>query len=223
MDILLGILTGLLGLVLCFAGYQFARFLIPLWGLFAGFTVGASAVASITNEGFVGTTLGIIAGVVTGLLFAVFAYFFFALAVVLLGASVGYWLGVGFMGIFGLEDGFVAAVLGLVLGALFAVIAIIFNWPKYFLIIITALGGAVAIVGGILLVINQLDPSVFSLRTVGVAVTNSWFWSILVVALSAIGIASQAVTSRQLELQTWGYGQPSTKTTTVIDDTDENA
>ncbi len=206
MDILFGLLAGGLGLVLCFAGYQFARFLIPLWGLFAGFTIGAGAVANATNESFVGTTLGIFVGIVVGLIFALFAYFFFALAVVLLGASVGYWLGASFVGIFGSSDGFVATLIGLVIGALFGMAAIVFNMPKYFLIVVTAIGGALAIVGGILLVFNQMDAAVFSLHAVSRAVSNSWLWITVVAVLSAIGAGTQLKTTQEIELAAWGYG-----------------
>lgn len=212
MDLLMGVLALVLGLVLCFSGYQFSRILIPIWGLFAGFTVGAGAVANITNEGFVGTTLGIVVGVLLGLIFALFAYFFFSLAVILLGASVGYWLGVHFMGLFGLEDGFLAAMLGIALGALFGLLSIVSNLPKLFLIVVTALGGAVVVVGGIMLMFNIIDTSAFTLKVVRLEINNSWLWSLSALVLAIAGGAAQWRVSRELEIAQWNYFTKNTAT-----------
>jgi len=44
-----GIVVGLLGIVLgaafCFSGFRYFLLLLPLWGLFVGFTTGAGATA----------------------------------------------------------------------------------------------------------------------------------------------------------------------------------
>ena len=76
-------------------------------------------------------------------LFAVLSYLFWYIAVVILFASIGYWLGWGFMSLIGFsETGFVAVAIGLLLGAVFAVAAFVTGVLLAALVVITAVAGA---------------------------------------------------------------------------------
>ena len=44
-DILLGLLAVVVGAVFCFRGYFAMRIIIPIWGAFAGFVLGAGIVS----------------------------------------------------------------------------------------------------------------------------------------------------------------------------------
>ena len=59
-DIVVGLVAILTGAVFCFRGYLAMRIIIPLWGAFAGFMLGAGIVA--TDAGFLATALGWIVG-----------------------------------------------------------------------------------------------------------------------------------------------------------------
>jgi hypothetical protein len=140
-----------IGLLLLSAGYRFARILIPIWAFFAGFSVGAAVFADAANAGFVATTLGWVIGLIVGLVFALFSYFFYSLAVVLLGATTGYWIGTAFMSWIGFNKGFLSAVVGISLGVLFLPWLLLgLMLAKYLLIALTSIAGATAIIGGVL-------------------------------------------------------------------------
>src|SRR3989440_11753263 len=112
-NIIIGLLVVLLGAVFCFVGYRFFRILIAIWGFFAGFNLGAAGMAALFGGGFLGTVTGWVLGIVVGLVIAALAYFFYYFAVVVLGASVGYSIGSGLMGAFGLNNpGFLSVVVG---------------------------------------------------------------------------------------------------------------
>ena len=84
-----------------------------------------------------------VVGVILGLVFAVLSYLFWYIAVVILFASIGYWLGWGFMSLIRFsETGFVAVAIGLLLGAVFAVAAFVTGVPLAALVVITAVAGA---------------------------------------------------------------------------------
>lgn len=207
-ELLFALIAGGLGAVLLFAGYRFGRVIIPLWGLFAGFALGASAASDALGTAFLGTTMGILLGLVVGLIFAVFAYFFYALAVVLLGATIGYWIGSGFVTMLGFNKGFLAAVIGIAVGAIFCVAALVLNAPKYFLIAITSLGGAVAIVGGVLVLFNKIELDAFNYNAATAVISNSAIWLALTAALFVVGLIAQIKSNPDYTLEEWGSFSP---------------
>ena len=210
-DILIGVLAIGIGTLLCFAGYVVARITLPIWGFFVGFLMGASGVSDALNSQFLGTTLGIVVGLVMGLVFGLLAYFFFSLAIVLLGASLGYWLGTGFITMIGFDKGFLSATVGITLGVAFAVLAIIINAPKYYLIIATSLSGAVAIVGGVLIAFNQLQIESLSYVEATNIINLPLFWSVVAIVLGLVGISIQVKNNSGREIETWGTPFADTK------------
>lgn len=203
-ELLFALIAGGLGAVLLLAGYRFGRVIIPLWGLFAGFALGASAATDALGGAFIGTTVGIVLGLVVGLVFAVFSYFFYSLAVVLLGATVGYWIGSGFISLLGFNKGFLAAVVGITVGIVFGIAALVLNAPKYFLIVITSIGGSVAIVGGVLLLLNKIELTAFDYNTAASTIANSAFWLAVSGALIVVGIIAQVKSNPDYTLEAWG-------------------
>src|SRR3954447_3577196 len=118
--------TGMIGLlfgaVLAFSGYRFFIFLLPIWGFFWGFGLGAQSIQAIFGNGFLSDISSWVVGFFVGLLFAVLSYFFFAAAVAILAGSMGYALGVGIMvGIFGGNLDILTWIVGIVVAMLFVV------------------------------------------------------------------------------------------------------
>lgn len=210
-DVFFALVSMLLGFALCFGGYRLARIIIPLWGLLAGFMLGASGVSDALNNGFIGTTLGIVVGLVVGLLFALLAYFFFSLAVILFSASLGYWLGTSMILLLGLDKGFLSATVGIIIGIVFGLVALFGNITKYFLIVATALGGAVVLFGGVLLLFNKIQLDAFSYAAASQAVNQSWFLSLLALLLGIIGIVFQVQTNKTYVIEQWGVIEPPKK------------
>lgn len=209
-EILFALCASGLGLLLLTGGYRFARLIIPVWAFFAGFSVGAAVFADATSVAFLATTMGLIAGLIVGLVFALFAYFFYSLAVVLLGATTGYWIGTAFVSWLGLSKGFVSATVGVVLGVIFGVLTLGFNVAKYLLIMLTSVGGATALVGGILVLLDKIELSAFDFATASSTIGDSVLWSVVTFVLIAVGIAVQTFTTSDYTLDAWTaeYGAP---------------
>lgn len=203
MDILAGFIVGILGLLLVFSGYAFARILLTISGLVFGVVLGGSLVDDLSSSAFLNTTLGIVLSIVLGLVFAGLAYFFFYLAVIIAGASFGFYIGSHFLQLFGMDPNFLTAMLGAAVGVLFGIGSIVLNLPRAYLIVITAFSGAVLTIGGLLLVFQQINLDYFSYETAKAAVDNSVFWSIGALVLAVFGMIVQSMISTNADVENW--------------------
>ena len=111
-DIVLGVFAILAGCVMLFAGQFVLRLVLPIWGFFAGFAFGAGIFAELADERFLGTVLGWISGFVFALIFAVLAYFFYAVAVIIAMAAFGFAIGSGLVVALGIDWNWVAVLVG---------------------------------------------------------------------------------------------------------------
>jgi hypothetical protein len=207
-DFLIGLLILLVGAAFCFVGYRFFRILIAIWGFFAGFELGASGMSALFGQGFLGTTTGWVLGFVIGVVIALLAYFFYYIAVVLLGASVGYSIGTGLMAAIGLNpSGFISVIVGIVVAVVLALIILLFNLPKLLIMLFTAIGGAAAILTGVLILFGQIHVAGLQY---GIAVADlkaSWFWSIAWLALAILGFVTQWRTMQEYTM-VWSESYP---------------
>ncbi|HEY6285879.1 MAG TPA: DUF4203 domain-containing protein [Ktedonobacteraceae bacterium] len=200
-DFLIGALVLLVGALFCFAGYRFFRILITIWGFFAGFNLGTAAMTALFNNAFLQTTTGIVLGIVIGLVFAALAYFFYYFAVVLLGATAGYDLGSGFIGAIGLNNpGFIAVIVGVALAVVFALVILLFNLPKLLIMVFTALGGAVAMLAGLLILLGQVKTAYLQYGDAVALVRASWFWTIVAIVIAVVGFLAQWRTNQDYTL-----------------------
>lgn len=206
-DVLIGLLVLLVGAAFCFAGYRFFRILIAVWGFFAGFDLGAAGMTALFGQNFLGTTTGWILGLVVGLVLAVLAYFFYYVAVVLLGTSAGYSLGSGLMAAFGLNNpGFLSVTVGIIFAVVFALLILLLNLPKLLIMAFTALGGAVAVLAGILIMLGQVHVVGLQYGVAVALVKASWFWSIVAIVLAIGGFLAQWRTMQTYTL-VWSEAQ----------------
>src|SRR4051812_31498612 len=95
MRFLIALLSVGLGAVLLFSGYRLARFVIPAMGFLTGLSLGGAVYSDLADTPFLATFAGIFVGILFGVLFAALAYAYYYVAVVLLGAGLGYLLGSG--------------------------------------------------------------------------------------------------------------------------------
>ncbi len=211
MDIIVGLLAIAAGLAFCFRGYLLMRLMIPIWGFFIGFAMGAGLIAAATDRAFLGTVLAWIVGVVLGLLFAFIAYTYYAVAIVLAMASIGYLLGAALMVALDVEWNWLIVTAGIVVGLLLAAAAIASDLPTTLLTVLTALGGATAIVGGILLLVNRLDTDELGDGAVTATINASWGWWLLYVAIALAGVLAQVTATAQVRAsvrETWDRSTP---------------
>jgi hypothetical protein len=190
--IVIGLFAVLVGIAFCFAGYKYFLILLPIWGFLVGFTFGSNLIYHLTNDpnnGFFVSALAILIGLVTGIVFALLSYLYYYFAVILLGAGLGYMLGVGLMDLINL-DGFLAFIVGIIVAAVFAFGFIVLAMPAVLAIWGTAIGGAIAIVGGAALALGRLPVSSLNSGGLGAALNDTefpWFWIIAGIVLAVVG------------------------------------
>jgi hypothetical protein len=210
-DIIVGLLAIAAGLAFCFRGYLLMRLVIPIWGFFVGFALGAGMIAAVTDRAFLGTVLAWIVGLALGLLFAFIAYTYYAVAIVLAMASIGYLLGTALMVALDVEWNWLIVTVGIIVGLLLAVAAIVGDLPTTLLTVLTAMGGATAIVGGIMLLVNRLDVEDLGDDAVTSTINASWGWWMLYLVLAVAGILAQVTATAQVRAsirESWGQGTP---------------
>jgi hypothetical protein len=191
-----GIIIGLLGVVLgaafCFAGFRYFLLLLPIWGLFVGFMAGAGATATLLGEGFLGSVIAIVVGVVVAIVFALLSYFYWWGAILVVAGSLGFWLAHWIISLVGFStDGFIVTLIAVAAGVALAFVAFLANAPKYVAIILTAFAGAAWLVVGVALILGIVkydelaNGALVALYKQGVA------WIIVGAVVGAAGIVAQ--------------------------------
>ena len=193
----------LIGLAVTFGGYRFFLFLLPIWGFFFGFGLGAETLQVIFGVGFLATVSSWVVGFIVGAAFAVLSYLFYIVAVALLAGSFGYGLAVALLTAIGLNFGFIVWLIGVVIGIIVAVVVLVFNIQKYAIIVITALGGTGAIIFTLLAMFANLTPAEMMLNPVITAISNSFWWLLFYLVLAIAGIVVQLGANRSYELESY--------------------
>jgi hypothetical protein len=197
-------LIGLLfGLTLIFGGYRLFMFLLPIWGFFFGFGLGAQTLQALFGIGFLATVSSWVVGFFVGVIFAVLSYLFYFLAVAILAGSFGYGLAVGLLTAIGLDFGFLVWLIGLVAGIAVAVVVLYFNIQKYAIIAITAIAGTGVVIFVLLALFGNITPGELLLGPVRVAIQNSFLWLLFFVVVAGAGIAVQIVANRRYQIITY--------------------
>jgi len=193
-DILLGLLAILAGGVMLFAGQFVLRFVFPIWGFFAGFAFGAGLFAALADERVLGTALGWVSGFVFALIFAVFAYLYYAVAVILAMAAFGFAIGSGLVVALGIDWNWIAVLAGLAVGAVLGLASVVGNMPMIVLALVSSIAGAVSMVAGLMLLVGSLNSADFTQGTFTDAVSASWVWSLTLLVLAVVGFVAQTRT-----------------------------
>jgi hypothetical protein len=154
--ILVGIVAIVIGLAWAFYGFKAFIILLPIWAFLVGFAAGASWLQELFGEGFFATVTSWVGGLVVGVVLAVLSYFWYYAAVVIVGGALGYTLGAGFMGALGF-DGILSIGVGLVVGAILAILTIVLAVPAWLIVVLSAVGGAVAAVNGVLILFGRIQ------------------------------------------------------------------
>jgi hypothetical protein len=155
-SILVGLLAIGIGLAWALYGLKLFTILLPIWAFFFGLLAGAQWGTDVFGDGFLATTLSWGIGIVFGIVLAAISFFWYYAAVVLLGGAVGYALGVGVFEYFGLGDGVLVVIIGLIVGAIFAIGTFLLGVPVLLVMVFSAFSGAAAVVNGVLILTNQI-------------------------------------------------------------------
>jgi len=190
--------------VVAFYGYRMLIFLLPVWGFFFGFGLGAQSIQVLFGQGFLATTTSWIVGFVVALIFAVLSYLFYAIGVVLIAGALGYGVTVALLLAVGLNYGFIVWLIGIIAGVVLAVVTISLNLAKYVIIVATALGGSAVAVG--VLMVGYVRASLTNVleNPVSFVLQEGGFLAILVFILMAIaGIYVQLRQNRDYTYEAW--------------------
>jgi hypothetical protein len=206
-DVVLGVLAILAGALLCFRGQLVLRLVFPIWGAFAGFAFGAGLVAELADERFLGSVLGWVLGIVFAVVFAALAYLYYAVGVLLVMVSVGFTLGSGLVVALSIDWDWLAVLVGVLVGALLGIGAILVDVPMLVLVLLTATAGAVAVVAGFMLLTGAVDSATFTTGDVTSRIDDDWWWYVAVLVLAGAGVLVQArdvAAMRRSVRESWG-------------------
>lgn len=201
-DVVLALLAIVAGLLFCFRGHLLLRVIIPIWGAFVGFALGAGLVAAIAGDGFLATATGWLGGFGLALVFAAIAYLYYAVSIVVAMASIGFTLGASLMVAFDVTWTWVIVLVGVLVGVLLAALAIAADLPSIVLIILSALAGASATTFGIMLLAGAIDTGDFTEGEITSQVDNDWWWYAIYLALLVAGIIVQTRSTERLYAST---------------------
>ncbi len=188
-DIAVGVIALLTGAVFCFRGYLAMRLVIPIWGAFAGFMLGASIVSG--DAGFLGNALGWFVGFGLAIVFGVVAYLYYEVSVMIGMMGIGFVLGTSLMVALGVTWSWVIVLSGVVLAVVLAIVAIAGDLPMVLLTILTALAGASTMVGGLMLLFGVFDVDDFDIGITTEYVGDDWWWFVIYGGLVVGGIIAQ--------------------------------
>jgi hypothetical protein len=191
------------GLVVVFGGYRLFLILLPIWGFFAGFLLGAQAIAYLFNAGLFATVTGWVVGFFVGLIFAVLAYLFYFIAVGIIAFSLGYGATFGVLGWIGLNPGFLLWIIAVVVGIAVALVVYYFNLQKYAIIIASAVGGTGVIIYTLLVLFNGALAVSLLENPVRLAIQNSFWWLLFFLVVAVLGIVFQIQANRSFEIDTY--------------------
>lgn len=195
-DWVAGLLAIGIGAVFCFQGYVAMRIMIALWGGLVGFALGSGIGAD--DGGILSNTLSWVLAIVLAVLFAAIAYLYYAVSIAIAMGSIGFTLGASVLVAFGVTWSWLIVLSGLALGIVLAFVAIAGNLPGILLVVLSAMAGASAIVGGIMLLTGVLDTEQI---TTSAAITDElnddWYWYVIWAAAAAAGMLVQIVSSEQ--------------------------
>ena len=187
-----GILVGLLAIVIgaawAFYGLKLFTILLPLWAFFFGLVAGAQWGQDVFGQGFFTTVLSWIIGLVVGIVLAAISFFWYYAAIVILGGAVGYALGLGFFDWLGLGTGVIAVIVGLIIGAIFAIGTFVLGVPVILVMVFSAFSGAVAAVNGVFIFLGQVKLEDLGWGIFGSLLHNGALGVIAAVVLGAVAL-----------------------------------
>lgn len=207
-DFFVGLVALFAGSLFCFSGYRTFRLVIPVWGAFVGFSVGAGAVAAATGDALLAKPVGWIIGGLLAFLFAALAYLYYEVGVVLALGSVGFAAGASVMVALGVSWNWLVILVAAALGVMLAVVAIVTNLPRIVLVVFTSAAGAMAMIGGAMLWVGAMETADFTSKAITERIEDDWWWYLAYIVMALAGILSQARTNAEADLRAYWATTP---------------
>lgn len=184
--VVVGIVAVAVGLLLCLRGAVALRVVIAVWGALVGFNIGAALGAGGDADALLATPASWIVGLLLAVVFALLAYAFYAVGVILALGSLGFVLGAAVAEAFGVTDG-AGLLLASIAGAIvLAVVGIALNVPRLLLAVASALMGAALVVRGVMVLTGDVRQA----DVLEVVEIGGW-WAVAFVVLAVVGLVVQ--------------------------------
>jgi hypothetical protein len=196
-----GLIAFMFGLALCFVGYKFFLFLLPIWGFFFGLWLGAQTMQALFpgNFPFLATVSSWVVGFIVGAIFAVLSYLFYIVAVAIIAGSLGYFVAVGILLWLGLPMGILVWLIGIIAAIALAVVTLMFNLQKWVIIIATSVLGASVVIGTFVVMFN---PAIALLQNpIKFILSQSWLLWLTTLVLVVVGVYVQFRSSQAVKLE----------------------
>jgi uncharacterized protein DUF4203 len=194
--LIIGGLGIVIGLLACLAGYRVFRIVLPILGFLVGLGVGAQLAEVLFSEPYLGSPLSWVIAIIVGLLAATIAFVWWYVSVALAIAGLGYAIGYGAAAGLG-AVGTSAVVIGVAVGILFALVAIVLRIPTGIVIVVSAFWGASALIGGTLVLLGRIEPAQLRNGTVDVVIADSPLLLAVWIVVGVVGIVVQWFTTRE--------------------------
>ncbi|HMJ74639.1 MAG TPA: DUF4203 domain-containing protein [Iamia sp.] len=193
-DLVVGLSAVAVGALLCGRGYLALRLLIPLWGAYSGFLLGAGIVAAVTDDPVLHVAVGWPVAIVTALVFGGLAYLYYELSIVISMAGIGVSLGAALMVALGVRWSWLVVLAAVAVGALLAALAIASDLPSVLLVALSAGAGAATIVFGAMLLVGHIDTEELTSGITTRRLHDDWWWYVLFIGLALAGATAQLAT-----------------------------
>ena len=194
-DAVIGLIAIVIGLLACLAGYAVFRVVLPILGFLVGLGLGAQLAASLFGEPYLGSVLSWAVAIVIGLVVATIAFVWWYVSVALTIAGLGYAIGYGAAVGLGVHDTTLLVVGGVVVAVIFALVALLLRVPIFIVILVTAFWGASALIGGVLILMNRIEPGQLRNGSVDVVIHNTPLWLAIWLGLGILGVIVQWFTT----------------------------
>ena len=195
-----------LGLIFLLFGYALFRVLLPIWGFIAGMIFGVQGIESLMGaSSFLSVSLGLFVGFFVGLLLAFIAYYVYAFAVIIWGASIGYLLGQGLMLAIGFQYGFLVWLVGIVAAVGMVMLFMRGRFPRLLIMLLTSAAGAMAIITGLFALFGQVPTAPAAMGLTRLMVYGSWFWILVWAGIAGFGLAVQYATAKDRDVLMQSY------------------
>jgi hypothetical protein len=196
-----GALLLFLGGVVAFGGYRLFLVLLPIYGFFFGLAFGAHSVQALFGDGFLSTTSSWVVGFFVGLLFALLSYLFWIVAVAIAAGSLGYTLVASLFSLFDADLDVLVWIVGVAVGIVFAIGAVVLNLQKAIVIVATALAGAWAIVGTFLFLFEPTTPEAIAEGGAKMILDDHPLWFLIFAVVAVFGMVFQFRVNRGYEIE----------------------
>jgi hypothetical protein len=192
--LLVGLLALAVGLAFAFYGFRLFLILLPIWGFFIGFLFGAGFVTALFGDGFLSTALSWIVGFGFAVVFALLSYLYYWFAVIFLGGSIGYALGLSLMAWLNITGNLIVFIVAIAFAVVFALAFVFLRVPKYLVLVATSFGGAFAAIVGLALILGRVPVAALQAGLAGAYVRDSlsFVWLAAAIVLGVIGYFYQA-------------------------------